>query len=74
LDFKLSSSASSDLVGMDSPRQELEKLLLLDSVDDVHVVGICEMGGIGKTTLGMVLYDRISHQFGACCNAHFLIT
>ena len=67
MDCKLSSSPSSDLVGMDSPRQELEKLLLLDSVDDVHVVGICGMGGIGKTTLGMVLYDRISHQFGACC-------
>ncbi|XP_024626733.1 disease resistance protein L6 [Medicago truncatula] len=27
------------------------------------------MGGIGKTTLATVLYDRISHhyQFGACC-------
>nr|WIL60000.1 nodulation protein [Melilotus officinalis] len=67
LDCKLSSRVSKALVGIDSPRQELEKLLLLDSVDDVHVVGICGMGGIGKTTLGMVLYDEISHQFGACC-------
>ncbi|KAL5055145.1 hypothetical protein RYX36_035827, partial [Vicia faba] len=52
---------------MDSPMQELEKLLLLDSVDDVRVVGICGMGGIGKTTLATVSYDRISQQFGTCC-------
>ncbi|XP_058733730.1 uncharacterized protein LOC131605386 [Vicia villosa] len=61
------SCVSKDLVGMDSPIQELEKLLLLDSVHDVRVLGICGMGGIGKTTLATVLYDRISHQFGACC-------
>ncbi|CAK8577205.1 unnamed protein product [Lathyrus sativus] len=66
LDYK-SSCVSKDLVGMDSPIQELEKLLLLDSVHDVRVVGICGMGGIGKTTLAAVLYDRISQQFGACC-------
>ncbi|KAI5387501.1 hypothetical protein KIW84_073568 [Lathyrus oleraceus] len=52
---------------MDSPIQELQKLLLLDSVHDVRVIGICGMGGIGKTTLATVLYDRISQLFGACC-------
>ncbi|CAK8577201.1 unnamed protein product [Lathyrus sativus] len=66
LDCK-SSCLSKDLVGMDSPIQELEKLLLLDSVHDVRVVGICGMGGIGKTALATVLYDRISPQFAACC-------
>ncbi|XP_058733732.1 uncharacterized protein LOC131605388 [Vicia villosa] len=66
LDCK-SSSVSKDLVGVDSPIQELEKLLLLDSVDEVHVIGICGMGGIGKSSLATVLYDRISQQFGACC-------
>ena len=66
LDFK-SSCVSKDLVGMDSPIQELEKLLLLDSDDDVRAIGIRGMGGIGKTTLAMVLYNKISHLFGACC-------
>ncbi|CAK8576913.1 unnamed protein product [Lathyrus sativus] len=66
LDCK-SSCVSNDLVGIYSPIQELEKLLLVDSVDDVRAIGICGMGGIGKTTLATVLYDRISQQFAACC-------
>nr|AHG28999.1 NBS-LRR protein [Cicer arietinum] len=56
-----------NLVGMFSPIEDLEKCLLLDSVDDVRVVGICGMGGLGKTTLASVLYGKISHQFDACC-------
>ncbi|CAI8617536.1 unnamed protein product [Vicia faba] len=31
------------------------------------LVEICGTGGIGKTTLATVLYDRISQQFGTCC-------
>ncbi|CAI8617368.1 unnamed protein product [Vicia faba] len=61
------SSLPKDLVGMHSPIHELEKHLLLDSLDDVRVVGICGMGGIGKTTLATALYNKISHQFDVCC-------
>ncbi|XP_058730515.1 disease resistance protein RUN1-like [Vicia villosa] len=61
-----SSSVLTDLVGMDSRIEEL--FLLLDSLDEVRAVGICGMGGIGKTTLAMVLIERISHQFGAFCD------
>nr|XP_025686647.1 TMV resistance protein N isoform X3 [Arachis hypogaea] len=64
---KQSSSLSNDIVGMHSPVQELEKLLVLDSDDDVRVVGICGMGGIGKSTLATILYEKISHQYDASC-------
>ncbi|XP_061361230.1 disease resistance protein RUN1-like [Gastrolobium bilobum] len=66
LDQKIS-SLPNDLVGIESPIEELEKLLLLRSVDDVRVVGICGMGGIGKTTLASVLWDKISDQYDARC-------
>jgi len=52
---------------MDSPIEELEKLLLLDSVDIVRVIGIWGMSGIWKTTLAKVLYNKISHQFHVDC-------
>ncbi|MED6170033.1 hypothetical protein PIB30_026746 [Stylosanthes scabra] len=64
---KQSSSPSNDIVGMQSPLEDLEKFLVLDSEDDVRVVGICGMGGIGKSTLATTLYEKISHPYDISC-------
>ncbi|KAL7224545.1 hypothetical protein ACSBR1_025917 [Camellia fascicularis] len=60
------SSVDEGLVGMDSHMEELIKLLGLGN-DDARIVGIWGMGGIGKTTIAQVVYDRISWQFDGCC-------
>ncbi|GAU17183.1 hypothetical protein TSUD_178130 [Trifolium subterraneum] len=60
-------SLPKDLVGMTSPLEELEKLLFLDSANDVQVVGIYGVRGIGKSTLAAVLYNKIFHEFEVCC-------
>ncbi|XP_050385739.1 TMV resistance protein N-like [Argentina anserina] len=52
-----------NLIGVDSRVEEVNKLLLGVAVDDVGFIGIWGMGGIGKTTIAKLLFDRISNQF-----------
>ncbi|XP_043714751.1 disease resistance protein RUN1-like [Telopea speciosissima] len=49
-------------VGLDDQVEDLLSLLNLGS-DDVRLVGICGMGGIGKTTVAKALYNRIFKSF-----------
>ncbi|BAT92384.1 hypothetical protein VIGAN_07108900 [Vigna angularis var. angularis] len=57
-----------DLIGIQPRVQTLEdKLRLSSKSDDVQVLGIWGMGGIGKTTHAAVLYDKMSHRFDASC-------
>ncbi|KAL7215803.1 hypothetical protein ACSBR1_027868 [Camellia fascicularis] len=59
------SSVVKDIVGMDCHMQKVIELLGL-GVGDACVVGIWEMGGIGKTTIVKAVYDYISYQFQGC--------
>jgi replication-associated recombination protein RarA len=67
LGHKFKGSAD-DLIGIQPRLEALESLLKLSSKNGgFQVLGIWGMGGIGKTTLATVLYDRLSYQFDACC-------
>ncbi|XP_059648029.1 disease resistance protein RUN1-like [Cornus florida] len=54
-----------NLVGMDHHENEMMRLLNIAS-DDVQVVGIHGMSGIGKTTVAKFIYNKLSENFDCC--------
>jgi ABC-type dipeptide/oligopeptide/nickel transport system ATPase component len=57
------------MIGIDKHIEQIQSLLHLDS-EDVRIVGIWGMGGIGKTTIASAIYHKLATQF--CSNSIIL--
>ncbi|XP_028780810.1 TMV resistance protein N-like [Neltuma alba] len=55
-----------NLVGIESRARDIMSLLEV-GLDDRRFVGIWGMGGVGKTTLARVVFEKLSHDCEVCC-------
>ncbi|ONI06691.1 hypothetical protein PRUPE_5G074700 [Prunus persica] len=53
-------------VGLESRVRDMDELLSLGE-DDVRMIGIWGLGGIGKTTIAKAVYGSIAHKFEGNC-------
>ncbi|KAG5629021.1 hypothetical protein H5410_000738 [Solanum commersonii] len=63
---KTSVSYLRDVVGINIHLEEVKSQLKLE-INDVRIVGIWGMGGIGKMTIARAIFDTLSYQFEAAC-------
>ncbi|KAK2639901.1 hypothetical protein Ddye_027696 [Dipteronia dyeriana] len=61
-----SSSNFEGLMGIHKRIEQVMSLLCLD-MEDVRIIGIWGMGGIGKTTIAQAVFKSISYKFDGAC-------
>ncbi|XP_065850653.1 disease resistance-like protein DSC1 isoform X2 [Euphorbia lathyris] len=66
-DIYPSGSQDLGLFGIDSRVEEVESLLCIKSVNEVRMIGIWGVGGIGKTTLANEVSHKIMNNFDGHC-------
>ncbi|KAM3201436.1 TMV resistance protein N-like [Capsicum annuum] len=59
-------SSLQDVVGIKAHLKKLKSLLQVE-INDVRMVGIWGIGGVGKTTIARAIFDTLSYRFKAAC-------